>query len=671
MDTDRVLGASLAEENPAELLAEARRRATLLNAAAQVSRNVSSILDLDTLLVRTVDIICDEYGFYYAGIFLVETLADNKRWAVLKAGRGKAGRIMIENHHKLEVGGRSMIGASTALNEARIALDVGKEAVWFNNPFLPDTRSEMALPLAIGGMIIGALTVQSTAEAAFSAEDVSSLQAMADQLAVAINNARLHQQNAHLFQQAARRAALLQAGAVVSRNITSILDLDDLLNSTVDIICKEYGFYYAGIFLVDNTPDEAGKRWAVLRAGYGEAGRELIRRGHKLEIGGNSMIGAATGLNEARIALDVDAEKVWYPNPVLPKTRSEMALPLIIKGKAIGALSVQSEQEAAFSEDDISSLQMMADQLAVAINNARLLQDLEKANQELVRTKTFESIATATGETIHWVGNKAAPIPACVDRTREDFSRFLFVAGDLLSRADATIKEGPLAQLVIQAGQHLAQVKPDLAGGVEQLKDKPLKKLQRMLDVESVLEDLAIIEESAATILQIKEDLIGPARRQKWQEADIVQLVKDNIKSFALSPGTVSYSIDGFIPSVRVDPIQMERVIINLVKNAMEAMDEQLSPHLFVAIRQENDEFVIVDIADNGCGIPEEELTKIWLTFHTSKAKKGGTGLGLPACLQSMERMGGKIDVTSQVGVGSTFTLRVPIYRPGDENKAS
>lgn len=671
MDPDRVLDASLAEENPAELLAGARRRATLLNAAAQVSRNISSILDLDTLLTRTVDIICDEYGFYYAGIFLVETLADNKRWAVLKAGRGKAGRIMIENHHKLEVGGRSMIGACTALNEARIALDVGKEAVWFNNPFLPDTRSEMALPLAIGGMVIGALTVQSTAEAAFSAEDVFSLQAMADQLAVAINNARLHRQNAQLFQQAARRAALLQAGAVVSRNITSILDLDELLNSTVDIICKEYGFYYAGIFLVDHTPDEVGKRWAVLRAGYGEAGRELIRRGHKLEIGGNSMIGAATGLNEARIALDVDAETVWYPNPVLPKTRSEMALPLIIKGQAIGALSVQSEQEAAFSEDDISSLQMMADQLAVAINNARLLQDLEKANQELVRTKTFESIATATGETIHWVGNKAAPIPACVDRTREDFSRFLFVAGDLLSRADETIKSDALAQLVIQAGQYLAHIKPDLAGGVEQLKDKPLKKLQRMLDVESVLEDLTIIEESAATILQIKEDLIGPARRQKWQEADIVQLVKDNIKSFALPPGTVSYSIDGLIPSVRVDPVQMGRVVINLVKNAMEAMDEQSSPHLFVAIRQENDEFVIVDIADNGCGIPEEELTKIWLTFHTSKAKKGGTGLGLPACLQSMERMGGKIDVTSQVGIGSTFTLHVPIYRPGDENKAA
>jgi signal transduction histidine kinase len=431
-----------------------------------------------------------------------------------------------------------------------------------------------------------------------------------------------------------------------------------------------YDFYYAGIFLVDNIPDENGKRWAVLKAGRGEAGRELIRRGYKLEVGDNSMIGAAIGLNQAQISSSVDTETIWSPNPLLPKTRSEMALPLTIKGKAMGGLTVQSEEEAAFSEEDISALQTMADQLAVAINNARLLMDLEKANQELVRSKTFESIATATGETIHWVGNKAAPIPACIERTREDISRFLYLASELLSGADESIKSDPLAQVVIGAGQHLAQSKPDLVKGVEQLRDKPLKKLQRMLDIESVLEDLAIIEESANTILQIKEDLIGPARRQKWQEADIVQVVKDNIKSFALPPGLVSYSINGHIPTVRIEPVQMGRVIINLVKNAMEAMDDQPAPHIFVAIRQENEDYVIVELADNGCGIPEEELTKIWLTFHTGKAKKGGTGLGLPACLQSMERMGGKIDVTSQVGVGSTFTLHVPIYRPGDENKA-
>lgn len=670
MDTDQTLSMSVAEKANKDVtqytLVKANRQATLLNAAAQVSRIISSILDPDELLARTVDIICDEYGFYYAGIFLIETLDDGNDWAVLKAGRGKAGRIMLDHHHKLQVGGRSMVGACTALNEARIALDVGKEAVWFNNPFLPDTRSEMALPLAIGGKVIGALTVQSIEEAAFSDEDVSSLQALADQLAVAITNARLHQQNSQLYREATRRAALLQAGSEVSRNITSILDLDVLLSSTVHIICEEYGFYYAGIFLLETLED--GKPWAVLKAGRGEAGRKMVERGHKLVVGGNSMIGAATALKEARISLDVDEEKVWYPNPLLPKTRSEMALPLIIKDKCIGALTVQSEEEAAFSKEDISSLQIMADQLAVAINNARLLQDLEAANNELVRTKTFETIATATGETIHWVGNKAAPIPGCVSRTREDLSRYLYIAGQLLESAgNESIKNDSLARLIIEAGQLLQQQQPDLPEQAARLKNKPLKKLRRMLDIESVLEDLEIIEESANTILQIKEDLIGPARRQKWQPADIVAVVKENIRSFALPPGTVSYSIDGEISLVRIDPVQFGRVIINLVKNAMEAMDDQPHPHIFVAIRQLDIEFVTVEIADNGCGIPEDELTKIWLTFHTGKAKKGGTGLGLPACLQTMERMGGRISVTSQVGVGSTFTLHIPVYKPGDE----
>ena len=668
MDGDPALNTPVAEQDSAGALAKINRQATLLNAAAQVSRNISSILEPETLLARTVDIICDEYGFYYAGIFLLETLEDGKRWAVLKAGRGKAGRLMLENKHKLEVGGRSMIGACTYLNEARIALDVGKEAVWFNNPFLPDTRSEMALPLAIGGEVIGALTVQSPEEAAFSPDDVSSLQAMADQLAVAINNARLHQQNAQLFRQASRQAALLQAGAVISRTITSILDLDELLARTVDILCEEYGLYYVGIFLVDEIPDELGRIWAVLKAGRGEAGRKMIESGHKLEAGGNSMVGAAIALNEARIALAVDSEKNWYKNPLLPDTRSEMALPLMVKSKAIGALTIQSADEAAFSEEDISSLQMMADQLAVAINNARLLQDLEKANQELVRTKTFETIATATGETIHWVGNKAAPIPGCAARAREDASNFIYIAYQLLSQTGQTFQDDPMAQLIIEAGQHLQENIPDLEARVEQLSHKSLKRLRRMLDIESVMEDLEIIEKSANTILQIKEDLIGPARHQKLQEANIVELVQDTIKGFALPAGAVSYSIDGIIPPVKIDPIQMGRVILNLVKNAKEAMDENPDPHIFIAIRQANEDFVSIDIADLGVGIPEEELTNIWLTFHTTKAKSGGTGLGLPACLQTIERMGGKISVVSQVGVGSTFTLHVPIYRSeGDQ----
>jgi signal transduction histidine kinase len=244
------------------------------------------------------------------------------------------------------------------------------------------------------------------------------------------------------------------------------------------------------------------------------------------------------------------------------------------------------------------------------------------------------------------------------------------LSGEFLSQLDEATREDPLAQVVIQAGEYLRENTPGLEASVSRLRGKPLKKVRRMLDVESVLEDLDIIEQSGNIILQIKEDLIGPARRMKFQQADVVQLVKQNVRGFVKPPAQAFYSIDGEIPPVTVDPIQLGRVVTNLVKNAVEAMDEQSIPQIFVAIRREDEDFVIVDIADNGCGIPEEELTKIWLTFHTSKAKKGGTGLGLPACLQIMERMRGRISVVSEVGIGSTFTLHIPVYRPGAEEES-
>src|SRR5687768_12871709 len=108
-------------------LEKALRRANLLAAAAQASQNMTRILDIDELLPKTVDIICEAYGFYYAGVFLIDSAGE---FAVLKAGRGEPGRIMIENNHKLAVGGNSMIGACTSLNEARISLDVDTEKVW-------------------------------------------------------------------------------------------------------------------------------------------------------------------------------------------------------------------------------------------------------------------------------------------------------------------------------------------------------------------------------------------------------------------------------------------------------------------------------------------------------------------------------------------------------------
>ncbi len=579
----------------------AERRATLLQAAAQVGRAITSILDPDELLERAVDIICEAYGFYYAGVFLID---ETGKWAVLRAGYGAPGAAMLAEGYKLEVGGRSMVGAATSMGNAMIALDVGKEPVHLKNPHLPLTRSEMALPLIVGGKVIGALTVQSTEEAAFSSDDITALQAMADQLAIAIQNARFHQEVTRMGAQAKRHATLLAAAAEVGRNITSILDLDELLRKAVDIICDAYGFYYAGVFLIDET----GK-WAVLRAGRGDAGAAMIAEGHRLEVGGHSMIGTATGQRRALIALDVGEEPVHFKNPHLPLTRSEMALPLIVGNEVIGALTVQSTEEAAFSDEDITSLQAMADQLAIAIQNARLLKELEAAHAELVRTKTFEAIATTTNEAIHWIGNKALPISVSVGRLKEDLQR-------------------------------IARTDPDL--------------------LRSMHEDLALIDESARLILSVKEHLIGPAREEKPRAAMLDDVVKDTAVAMSIPPDVIHTTVWPNLPLGRADTTQLSRAVRYVLQNALEAIADAQEQRITVEIAPaEEGRYVAIRIADSGPGIPDED--KIWATFYTTKGRQHA-GLGLSACLQIIRQIEGKVSAANQPGGGAVIEMLIPVF---------
>lgn len=644
------------------LLERSQRRAHLLEVAARVGRNVTSILDLDELLDAMVNMICDEFGFYYAGVFLLD---ESGEWAVLRAGRGEAGLRMVASAHRLRVGGYSMIGRAIATREPVIACDVEEESTHYKNPLLADTRSELALPLMAMGDVIGALTVQSTEPDAFDEDDINALQTMADQLAIAIRNARLHQENQRLLEDVERRARLLRAAAEVGRTVTSILDLDTLLARTVDIICDVYGFYYAGVFLVD----ESGE-WAVLRAGHGEAGAQMVAQGHKLKVGGYSMIGMAISQRRARIALDVGEEPVHFKNPYLPLTRSEMALPLMVGERAIGALTVQSVEEAAFSDDDVTSLQVMADQLAVAINNAYLLLDLEKAHEELVRTKTYEAIATATGEAIHWVGNRAAPIPGSVARIREDIARYIWMVKQLLDMAPPELREHKYAQMLALAWEDIAaRGVLDEADLAYEFSAKSLKQLQRLLSIESIFEDFEIIEKSARAILNIKEDLIGPARKRNLTQVYLQELVRESVAAMMI-PESVEVRIeaDPDLPPVLADPVQLDRVLINLIKNALEAMEGRPTKRLTVTARHGDDPRTIaVDVTDTGVGISPEALDKIWMAFYTTKGDRGGTGLGLPACAQIVGQLGGKITVQSEVGVGTTFTITLPIHTGGTQ----
>jgi GAF domain-containing protein/HAMP domain-containing protein len=171
-----------------------------------------------------------------------------------------------------------------------------------------------------------------------------------------------------------KRNALLEASTQVGQAVFTIRDQSRLIQQAVGLIQKHFGLYYVGLFLLDET-----KEWAVLKSGTGEAGKAMLDRGHRLKVAGASMIGWAVANAQARIALQAGEDPIRLATPELPDTRSEAAVPLRVRGNAIGALTIQSDQPGAFDDTSIALLQTMADQLAAALENARLYSERQAA----------------------------------------------------------------------------------------------------------------------------------------------------------------------------------------------------------------------------------------------------------------------------------------------------
>jgi GAF domain-containing protein len=181
-----------------------------------------------------------------------------------------------------------------------------------------------------------------------------------------------------------KRASQLQTLSSLARSIASVKDLASLLPDITRLVSEQFGFYHVGIFLTD-----AAKEYAVLQAANSEGGREMLHRGHRLPLDTNSIVGYVISRSEYRIAMDVGADSVHFRNPYLPQTRAEMAVPLRVGGQVIGALDMQSDQANAFSEQDIPVLYTLADQVAIAIENARLYDEAQRALAEA--RSTFEN----------------------------------------------------------------------------------------------------------------------------------------------------------------------------------------------------------------------------------------------------------------------------------------
>ncbi len=180
-----------------------------------------------------------------------------------------------------------------------------------------------------------------------------------------------------------RRTSQLQAATQVARQAAAIKDTATLLNDAVRLISDQFDFYHAGIFLLDENNE-----YAILQAASSEGGQKMLERGHRLQVGGQGIVGYAAAQKRPRIALDTGADAQYFNNADLPLTHSEAALPLIVRDRVIGVLDIQSDKSNAFTQDDLDTFQALADQLALAIDNARLFGETNTAMRAMEQITT-------------------------------------------------------------------------------------------------------------------------------------------------------------------------------------------------------------------------------------------------------------------------------------------
>ncbi len=208
------------------------------------------------------------------------------------------------------------------------------------------------------------------------------------------------------------RSSQFEATSAVAREAAAIRDVETLLNNTTDLISQHFGFYHAGIFLLDQQ-----QRYAILQATNSEGGKRMLAEGHKLGVGRTGVVGRVAQTGLPRIALDVGADQFYFDNPDLPETRSEIALPLKVGGRVIGVLDVQSKQPEAFSESDTEVLQVMADQIALAIENARHIEETQQTVEELrslyseYTTLDWQRYLSPQAKAYHYDQVRITPIP--------------------------------------------------------------------------------------------------------------------------------------------------------------------------------------------------------------------------------------------------------------------
>lgn len=411
-----------------------------------------------------------------------------------------------------------------------------------------------------------------------------------------------------LYKALERRAARLQAHAEVAASATSILDSDKLITQIVRIIRQRFGYNYAGLFLV-----EAGNKAIVLRGSASRSGQHLDQL--RLPLSGDGMVAWCAAHGQAHLAHDVTQDPLYEPESTLPNTRSELVLPLRIGRRVLGVLDLQSDRLNAFDEEDVQTLQALADQLAIAIRNAELYESAQIARQQADEANRYKSV--------------------------------------FLSNMSHELRT-PLSVII----------------GHTQAMLSPTSEFYRTPLPPEYVRDLETIRKSGAHLLALINDVLDLSKieagklRLRQAVIDLKDILDDTLRTgqglLQGRPVVLRAAYPATLPPVWCDSVRTRQIVLNLLTNAI-----KFTEHGSITVQTTVREDVIeVAVQDTGVGIPAHLLGAMFERFRQGdpvrSRKYGGTGLGLSISQQLVELQGGQIGISSTVGAGTTVWFTVP-----------
>ena len=360
------------------------KRASELQAVAEIATHASQADNIADLLQTVVDMTKSSYNLYHAHIYI---LNEEKTKLVLAAGAGEVGRKMVAQKRTIDLDHpHSLVARAARTGSGAISNDVTQEPDFLPNPLLPDTKAEMAIPIKSGDMVIGILDVQADYVNRFTEEDIAIKTTLAQQVAASLENIQQYQ----IAQKVARE---LEVVANVSTATATISDVDLLLQEVVDKTKAAFNLYHAHVYLLNEAGDTL-----ELAAGAGEVGRKMVSEGRQIPLDSEkSLVARAARNGKGQVVNDVTADPDFLPHPLLPDTKSEQAVPMIVAGNVIGVLDVQSELFNRFTEIDVNINTTLAAQTAVALQNARTYSQAQRqAQRESALNVISQKIQSAT-----------------------------------------------------------------------------------------------------------------------------------------------------------------------------------------------------------------------------------------------------------------------------------